>query len=212
MMAMRMPGESAAAAASSFILMWGVMMVAMMLPSLTPTLWRYREWLHHSGIAGVAASVWIAGVAYFAGLTVIGVVVFPLMASLAAMVRHEPALARAVPATAGFLLVSGGALQFTPWKARHLACCRAGPVECYAAGVGAAWRYGLRLALHCMSCCAGYTVTLIIAGMSDWRVMAAVTVAITAERLAPNGERVAKAIGLGIGMTGLVLVASAAGL
>ncbi len=40
---MRMPGQSWPGAASAFLGMWVVMMVAMMLPSVAPTLWRYRE-------------------------------------------------------------------------------------------------------------------------------------------------------------------------
>jgi predicted metal-binding membrane protein len=40
---MRMPGQTSAGAAASVLGMWIVMMVAMMLPSLLPMLWRYRE-------------------------------------------------------------------------------------------------------------------------------------------------------------------------
>ena len=40
---MRMPGQTWAGAAASLLGMWIVMMVAMMLPSLVPMLWRYRE-------------------------------------------------------------------------------------------------------------------------------------------------------------------------
>jgi len=40
---MRMPGQSWPEAAASFIGMWVVMMVAMMLPSLAPMLWGYRQ-------------------------------------------------------------------------------------------------------------------------------------------------------------------------
>ena len=36
-------GQTWPGAAASFIGMWAVMMVAMMLPSLVPMLWRYRE-------------------------------------------------------------------------------------------------------------------------------------------------------------------------
>ena len=46
---MRMPGESWAHAATSFLLMWIVMMAAMMLPSLTPMLERYRRAVARSG-------------------------------------------------------------------------------------------------------------------------------------------------------------------
>ena len=40
---MRMPGQSWLGAAATFIGMWSVMMVAMMLPVLVPMLSRYRE-------------------------------------------------------------------------------------------------------------------------------------------------------------------------
>ena len=40
---MRMPGQTWPAAAASFLGMWVVMMMAMMLPSLVPMLWRYRQ-------------------------------------------------------------------------------------------------------------------------------------------------------------------------
>src|SRR6202043_3981880 len=40
---MRMPGQTWPGAAASFLGMWVVMMAAMMLPSLVPMLWRYRQ-------------------------------------------------------------------------------------------------------------------------------------------------------------------------
>jgi predicted metal-binding membrane protein len=39
----------------------------------------------------------------------------------------EPAVARAVPIAIGVVVLAAGALQFTAWKARHLACCREAP-------------------------------------------------------------------------------------
>jgi predicted metal-binding membrane protein len=46
----------------------------------------------------------------------------------------------------------------------------------------------------------------------DLRAMAVVMAAITVERLAPYGERVARAIGAVVVATGLLLIARAAGL
>src|SRR4051812_24505053 len=40
---MQMPGQTLAGAAASFLGMWIVMMAAMMMPSLMPMLWRYRQ-------------------------------------------------------------------------------------------------------------------------------------------------------------------------
>jgi predicted metal-binding membrane protein len=77
---------------------------------------------------------------------------------------------------------------------------------------GTAWRHGLRLGLHCSYCCVGLTAILLVIGVMDLRVMAAVTTAITVERLAPAGERVARAIGAVVVAAGLLLIARAAGL
>src|SRR6266571_7878546 len=46
---MRMPGQTWPGAAASFLGMWTVMMVAMMLPSLVPMLWRYRQVVTRTG-------------------------------------------------------------------------------------------------------------------------------------------------------------------
>jgi predicted metal-binding membrane protein len=46
---MRMPGQTWPEAAVTFIGMWVVMMVAMMLPSLAPILWRYRRAVRSTG-------------------------------------------------------------------------------------------------------------------------------------------------------------------
>ena len=46
---MRMPDQSWVGAAVSFLAMWVVMMVAMMLPSLVPMLRRYRQAVGRAG-------------------------------------------------------------------------------------------------------------------------------------------------------------------
>src|SRR5215211_2594914 len=50
---MRMPGQTWPGAATSFLGMWVVMTTAMMLPSLVPTLWRYREVVGRSWLTAV---------------------------------------------------------------------------------------------------------------------------------------------------------------
>src|SRR5439155_910586 len=73
-------------------------------------------------------------------------------------------------------------------------------------------RHGLRLGLHCSHCCAALMVILLVIGVMDLRAMAVVAAAITLERLAPAGERVAGAIGAVVVGAGLTLIARAAGL
>jgi predicted metal-binding membrane protein len=112
------------------------------------------------------------------------------------------------------VILLAGAFQFSAWKARHLACCRyeSAPVGPLRSDPGTAWRHGLRLGVHCSSCCGNLILILLVIGIMDLRAMAIVTAAITAERLAPAGERTARAIGALCAGAGVVLLARAAGL
>ncbi|WP_233808592.1 DUF2182 domain-containing protein [Paraburkholderia sp. HP33-1] len=204
-------GRTWARAAASFVGMWIVMMAAMMLPSLMLMLLRYRDAIGARATAGQRALltnlvsggyalVWIA----------LGVAVFALGASLPALELRWPALARLVPLVASGVVLLAGALQFSTWKAHRLACCRATPS--LAADAASAWRYGLRMGIDCAGCCAGLTAILLVVGMTDWRLMAVVTAAITAERVASDGARVARAIGVvAVGGGGLLLVKAVSG-
>jgi predicted metal-binding membrane protein len=211
---MRMPGQTWTSAAASFLGMWVVMMVAMMLPSLVPMLWRYRLAVGRSGPTRLGRLTALAGVGYFFVWTVFGLAAFPLGVAVAAVEMQQPALSRAVPIAVGVVVLIAGALQFTAWKARHLACCREAPGSgrSLPADAGTAWRHGLRLGLHCSTCCVGLMAILLVIGVMDLRAMAIVGAAITVERLAPAGERVARAIGAVLVGAGLFLIARAAGL
>jgi predicted metal-binding membrane protein len=211
---MRMGGQTWAGAAATFLGMWIVMMVAMMMPALVPMLWRYRQAVGRVGEARLARLAAIAGVGYFVVWTLVGVAAFPLGAALAALEMQEPALSRAVPFAIGVVVVIAGALQLTAWKAHHLACCREmpGPDRTLSADAGTAWRHGLRLGLHCATCCAGLMAILLVVGVMDLRAMAAVAVAITVERVAPAGARVARVTGAVVVGAGLLLIARAGGM
>jgi len=211
---MRMPGQTWPGAAASFIGMWIVMMMAMMLPSLVPMLWRYRQAVGSTGETRLGRLTAIVGMGYFFVWTLFGMAAFPLGVALAAVEMQQSALACAVPIAAGVVVLIAGALQLTAWKARHLAYCREAPGRAHTlpADAGTAWRHGLRLGLHCSLCCVGLMAILLVIGVVDLRAMAVVATAITVERLAPAGERVARATGAVVVGAGLLLIARAAGL
>jgi predicted metal-binding membrane protein len=211
---MRMPGQTWPGAAASFLGMWVVMMLAMMLPSLVPMLWRYRQAVGRARATPPGGLTALVGVGYFFVWTVFGMAAYPLGVALAAFEMQVPALSRAVPIAIGVIVLIAGALQFTAWKAHHLACCREAPgrSRTLRAEAGTAWRYGLRAGLHCSCCCVGLTAILLVIGVMDLRAMAVVTAAITVERLAPGGERAARAIGAVVVGAGLLLIVRAAGL
>jgi predicted metal-binding membrane protein len=188
MMWMRMPGQTWLGAATAFLGMWTVMMAAMMLPSLVPTLIRYRRPV-------------VVGLGYFFVWTLIGALVFPLGVAIAAIAMPQPRIA------IGLAVLIGASLQLTEWKARRLDWCRTTQEH-----VRTPWRHGLCLGIHCAESCAGLMAILLVVGVMDLRAMGVVTAAITVERFAPNGVRVARAIG-GIGVAaGLFMMVLAAGI
>ena len=209
---MLMPDQTWVQAAASFLTMWVVMMVAMMLPSLTPVLRRYHDAFGRSGESHPGRLTLLVGLGYFFVWAAWGMAIFPVGVALAAVEMRQAALARAVPIAAGAVVLIGGALQFTSWKTRHLACCHAAPAHGHTleADAGAALRFGLRLGLDCSYACAGLTAILLVLGVMDLWTMAVVTVAITAERLAPAGGRTTRTIGIVAVGVGLLLIARAA--
>jgi predicted metal-binding membrane protein len=211
---MRMPGQTWCGTALAFLGMWIVMMIAMMLPSLVAMLSRYRQTVGRTGEANLGRLTSLVGLGYFSVWILLGMAVYPLGVALATVEMQQPSLARAVPTAVGGVVLIAGALQFTRWKAHHLACCRAGQDRCRTlpAVTGKPWRHGIRLGLHCCYCCANWTAILLVIGVMDLRTMTAVTAAITAERLAPAGQGAAKAIGAVVAGVGVFLIARATGL
>ena len=170
MMWMRMPGRTSLDAAASFIGMWVVMMVAMMLPSLATMLWRYRQTVTTSKTRNALLTL-IVGVGYFFAWTLLGIAIYPLGVGLAAIEMKQAVVARAIPFAAAAIVLVAGAIQFTSFKTRHLGCCRAAPGRSRPAPVEArtAFGFGLYLGLHCVYCCAGFTAVLLAVGIMDLR-------------------------------------------
>ncbi len=213
---MRMHDQTWIGAASSFMGMWIVMMIVMMLPSLVPMLRRYQRIVAGEKASLIGWRMLLVGTGYFTVWTALGIVVYPFGAALAAVEMQSALVARAIPTAAGVIVLLAGLLQFTSWKSRELACCRKGlPCnrDCQgrdcASSARTAFRHGLNLGLHCCYCCAGLTAFMLVMGVMDLGVMAAVAVGITAERLAPAGERVARAIGSVFVGAGLLLIVRA---
>lgn len=202
---MRMAGQTWAGAASTFLGMWMVMMIAMMLPAVLPALRNYRR-----AVAGPRVDTLTARVAasYFLVWALLGALVFTAGIAVAHVEMQVPAIAQVVPMLAGLVLLVAGALQLTRWKERQLACCRLSS-GCHriAADARSAWRHGFDLGVKCCACCVPLTAMLLVVGVMDLGAMAAAALAITLERLVPRGRRIARVSGILLFGAGLTMLA-----
>jgi predicted metal-binding membrane protein len=208
---MRMPGQSWLGTAASFMGMWVVMMVAMMLPSLVYMLSGYRRAVRGAGETRLGALTALAGAGYFLVWTAVGAAAYPIGVGLAMAEMRWLALAHAVPVATGVVLVLAGCVQLSAWKARQLDRCRDAPACCGppATDGGSAWQDGLRLGVHCALCCSGFMMVLLVTGVMDLRAMAMVAAAITVERLAPRPVLATRAAGVVIVAAGAIMIARA---
>lgn len=206
-----MPGQDWSGAVLSFLGMWVVMMVAMMMPSLVPMLLQYRQAIGAKQHKRVGLLTVLVGTGYFFVWAVFGIVVFPLGVAMANAAMQLPGLSRAVPVSASVVIFFAGLLQFTRWKTNQLACCRraAGCRNSMPARTATALLQGLQFGLHCVQCCFGLIIILLVIGVMDLRMMTVVAAAITAERLAPAGIPVAQITGALVAGVGLFLIALA---
>ncbi len=211
MTGMSMPQQSWYGAAAEYLGMWMAMMVPMMLPSLVPMLSQYRRSVRGAEGIRLHGLTALVGVGYFVIWAVLGAAAYSASAALMAFEMRWGAFARWLPVAAGVVLLAAGGVQLTSWKARQLALCREG------SGCGCpptpntmdAWWHGLRLGLRCSLCCGSLMLALLAVGTMNLVAMAAVTIAISAERLAPAPLRVARMAGLAIVVVGVVTIARA---
>jgi predicted metal-binding membrane protein len=124
-----------------------------------------------------------------------------MLMALAPMLRRQRS---AVPIAVGAVVLIAGALRGNGRIGRSVT----GFMEPTSAV--AAWRHGLHLSVRCIACGLGPTAILLVMGVMDLRAMAVVTALITLERLAPAGERVARALRNVVGGAGLFMLTRAA--
>ena len=188
--------------------MWMAMMVPMMLPSLVPMVSRFRRSVPAGGLRrhGLTALV---GLGYFGVWAGLGVIAYGGSAGVMVLEAGWGPAGQWLPGAAGVTLLLAGVAQLTTWKARQLALCRGEPSDdCHLGATGSsAFRHGLELGLGCSRSCGPLMLALLVTGMMEPLAMAAVTLAITAERLAPAPLRVVRAVGLAMLVGGVVTMA-----
>ena len=191
------------------VLMWAVMMIAMMTPSVAPMVLLVAAIERRSGRANPAQCAVFALSGYF-GIWVSASV----LAASAQWALHDAALlngpmGRLAPKIAGIVLIAAGAYQWTPMKAACLGFCRSplnSITEYWRPGGRGAFVLGLRHGLYCLGCCWALMAVLFVTGIMNLVWVALLSVLVLAEKLLPGGRRLGQFAGLGLAAWGLVLV------
>ncbi|GAC1670105.1 MAG: hypothetical protein NVS9B2_15710 [Steroidobacteraceae bacterium] len=203
---MRMPGQTWLEAGGTFLAMWTVMMVTMMLPAFAPALQRFRR---AERCRGAMPTIGFAA-GYFGVWAAVGLLLFPLGVGFNALAMRSEMLSEVTPLLGGLVVMIAGALQFTSWKTRALLRCRHEEHCCGSQRMMPrdALRAGARLGLRCVCCCAALTAILLVTGVMDLLAMTLVNIAISAERLT-RSVNVARVVGAGVLTSGIFLVGRA---
>ncbi|UPM44618.1 DUF2182 domain-containing protein [Halocatena salina] len=191
--------------AGLYLLMWGVMMVAMMYPSSVPFIRLYYKTLEGTSTAGKAARIGAVLATYALMWTLTGIV--PLLVNAAVPV------APLANAHRGFLwggtLVLLGGYQLSPYKYRCLRYCRS-PLgflmSHHRPGIWGAIRMSWKYSIFCIGCCWVLFAFMVVVGSMNIVWMALITVVLSLERTVAWGRQLAHAVGIFAGIAGLAII------
>ena len=189
--------------------MWGVMMVAMMLPSAAPVillvLGAYRL---RSDAQARAAAVTFVGGYLLVWTAFIAIAASGQLALHRAAVLSEEMVLRS-SAVSGVLLLLAGLYQWLPFQNRCLIRCQA-PLafltQHWRPGVSGGLMMGLSHGAYCVGCCWLLMLLLFVLGVMNLVWVAALTVFVLIEKLATGGTIIARVGGVAAACWGIYLL------
>ena len=215
-----MPGAWNAADFGFAVLMWSVMMIGMMAPSVAPTILLYatvgRFYAAQSRSVAApakpfAATGWFAA-GYFLAWIIFSVGAALAQTALTSAMLVTPMLKSASMPLSGAVLVIAGLYQWSPWKVACLKQCRA-PLSFIQSHGGfkpeasASLRLGLRHGLYCVGCCWALMLLLFVLGVMNLVWIAALAALVLIEKLWARGVLASRAAGIASIAGGIYLIA-----
>ena len=183
------------------------MMLAMMLPSLAPAVWRYHRHLCATRAPRAAHRTTLFAAAYLSVWAAVGLALFACATELSPAGPSSLTGPLFAPWAAAIIVLGAGALQCSRGKVKQLLRCRRACASEAPAPkrVITALRDGCVLGMHCGLNCAAPMAVLLAAGLMNARMMLVITAAITAERVAPADARIARLTGMVIVVAGSLM-------
>lgn len=206
---MAMPMERPWAAPDIFFTftMWVVMMIGMMAGSAAPVISLFAAAQRQHGSHWLPPTVLAFGLGYL--VVWIG---FSACATLAQWQLHDaamlsPMMSASSPYVRGAILCAAGAYQLTPLKHACLTQCRS-PLSFlmthWRAGTSGALRMGLQHGAYCLGCCWALMSVLFAVGVMNLAWVAALTLFVFLEKVAPAGAIVARITGVALVAAGIL--------
>jgi predicted metal-binding membrane protein len=194
------------------LVMWIVMMIGMMTPSVAPTVLFYVEYARRSAAQGhvFPTAGWFAG-GYLLAWTGFAVLATLLQWLLEWQALVTPMMAGTSRRIGGAMLVAAGVYQMLPWKQACLAQCRSplsfiqrhGGFQSHARG---ALRLGWRHGLYCIGCCWVLMALLFAFGVMNLVWIAGLMVFVLMEKVVPHPVIFSRVSGVAAMAAGAVLI------
>jgi predicted metal-binding membrane protein len=189
--------------------MWGIMMVAMMLPTALPAVTMFDNLARRrASMTGAMSSTALFVVGYIAAWTAYSAVAAVGQIALSRAALLTPMLVSASVVLSALILLCAGVFQFTAFKDACLSKCRT-PFAFFLAewrdGMAGALRVGFKHGSYCVGCCWAVMVVMFVVGAMNLIWMAALTVFMLGEKVAPARWRVRELSGVALVLWGLAV-------
>jgi predicted metal-binding membrane protein len=213
-MGMVMDSQSASSPVSltdavAYVVAWGVMMAAMMLPSAVPMIALYgamRRSFSQTGQKGLSAAAFT--LVYLVVWTGFGIPIYVASVIVDRATTSSSTLASLAPYGVAFVLAAAGVYQLTPLKRVCLSVCQS-PLgfllSHWRSGYGGTFKMALAHATYCAGCCWGLMVVLVAAGAMALHWVLLIAVAVFIEKVLPRGEWTARVLGSALILLGVLV-------
>ena len=181
-------------------LMWAEMMVAMMVPTVAPTVLLFAQLnrkRREQERPYVSTAVFLSG--YLAAWTLFSLAIAVAQWALHGAALLSPLMDGRSAWLGGGLLLAAGVFQFTPWKHACLRHCRS-PLDFlvtgWREGRWGAFTMGWRNGAYCTGCCWVLMALLFVLGVMNVLWVAAITALVLAEKALPRGALIGRGAGV----------------
>ena len=193
-----------------YVLLWGVMMVAMMFPAIVPVVGLFSTIARRKREQGVPFTpAWVFVAGYLVLWTLAGGVGYTVDLAIQSLPEVFPALRTYGLVIGGLTLIAAGVYQLTPLKYLCLSQCRSPMgflLTSWRDGALGAFRMGLHHGAYCLGCCWSLMAVLFVVGTMNLVWMGILSMVIFVEKIVPHGVGMGKATGLALIALGLAMM------